>query len=76
MSLDPAVDISDPFNAKYSGWCKLNTCERKREIQIGDVCQYVSGDLMHMACARRVARQQTAPLCGTCWLYHPEGECP
>ena len=74
MSLDPAVDISGPFNAKYSGTCALDTCERKQVIEIGDVIQFVCDHVMHMVCARRVAREQTAPLCGTCWRYH-RGEC-
>lgn len=73
--IDPITELSDPFNAKYSGSCRLQHCEKNRTIEQGDVCQYVGGDLMHMVCARRVVRQQAAPLCGTCWLYHA-GECP
>lgn len=74
MTIDPITDISAPFNARYGGLCSLGSCERKQLIDHGDVCQYVEGQLMHMVCARRVAREQSAPLCKDCWCYH-EGEC-
>lgn len=74
MTIDPnSDDLSAPFNARYHGQCALMTCERGREIEQGDVAQYVLGDLMHMVCARRVVREQTAPLCDKCWQYHQGG---
>lgn len=75
MTLDPISDVSSPFNAKYDGACQLDTCMRHRVIEQGDVCQFVLGALMHMSCARRVVRNQAAPLCEKCWLYHAGG-CP
>lgn len=75
MTIDPIRDVSEPFNAKYTGRCSLMTCEKSATIEQGDVCQYVDGELMHMVCARRVVREQAAPLCTDCWCYHV-GECP
>lgn len=63
------------FTAKYRGTCALQTCERQREIEPGDACQYVDEELHHMVCARRVHRGQTEKLCTTCYLYHPAGDC-
>lgn len=74
MTVDPIADVGDPFNARYGGRCSLMTCERKFEIEIGDVCQYVNGEIMHHACARRWVRGQAAPLCQSCYCYHV-GEC-
>lgn len=64
------------FNAKYQGRCALPTCERRNEIEQGDVCQYVDGELMHMVCARRVERGQAEKLCPDCYCYHAGDECP
>ena len=80
MTIDPVSDVTDPFNARYTGTCQLPTCEKRRRgddhgtIEQGDVVQYVLGALVHMVCARRIVRNQVAPLCKTCWLYHA-GEC-
>ncbi len=68
--MNPISDLSAPFNARYAGRCTLMTCERRSVIEPGDVVQYVVDELMHMVCARRVAREQTAPLCEKCWCYH------
>jgi hypothetical protein len=73
---DRVMTLSDEFNAKYRGWCALQTCERRQEIEQGDVCQYVDGHLMHMVCARRVQRGQSENLCADCFQYHNSGECP
>lgn len=73
-TLDPANDVSPPFNAKYAGTCSLPTCERGGVVEQGDVCQYVLESLVHMVCARRIAREQTAPLCQGCYHYHEAGK--
>lgn len=65
------------FNAKYEGVCLAPDCSgtsRRGRIEIGDVCEYVDGELMHLSCAGRVRRGETTPFCGECWLYH-FGEC-
>ena len=77
MSIDPIHDVSPPFNAKYGGRCDLPTCEKNHgRVEPGDVIQCVGkgNGIMHMVCARRVVRNQAAPLCQTCWNYH-EGTC-
>lgn len=50
--------MSDFFNARYHGVCALPDCTRKREgeIEIGDVCTFVDGALVHLSCAGRVTR--------------------
>lgn len=67
-------ELSDPFNARYKGTCNLETCERRQRIDQGDVVQYIEGVIYHMVCARRIMREQVAPLCKDCWNYH-NGEC-
>lgn len=74
VTIDPVGDVSPPFNARYRGRCSLDTCEKGGDIEQGDVVQYLHDTLMHMTCARRIVRQQSAPLCSTCWCYH-QGEC-
>jgi hypothetical protein len=69
-----AILIKGVFTAKYHGYCSLETCERGGKIQQGDAAQYLNKFIYHMACARRVERGDTAPLCTDCYLYH-RGEC-
>lgn len=65
---------AEPFNARYGGRCSLDDCEKRGIIEIGDVVQYSDDELMHLRCARRTERGETAPLCDKCWCYH-KGEC-
>jgi hypothetical protein len=61
------------FNAKYEGWCMAPDClgtEKRARIEIGDVCEYVDDELMHLTCAGRVIRGETKSFCSECWLYH------
>ena len=64
----------EPFNARYGGRCPFDDCERQHIIEIGDVVLYSGDELMHLRCARRVERGETAPLCVECFCYH-NGEC-
>lgn len=63
----------EPFTARYDGACALPACERHGEIEQGDAVQYQDDELMHLACARRVRRDQAEPLCGECFCYHSGG---
>lgn len=66
------------FNARYDGRCHAPDCiggPKKGVIEVGDVCEYVDNELMHLSCGRRVMRGETLSMCPTCWLYHPDGEC-
>ena len=54
--VDPANDVSAPFNARYAGTCTLATCERRGVIEKVHVCKFVDGSLVQMACSRRIAR--------------------
>lgn len=69
------IDISDEFIAKYRGRCTLDACEHHHgDIDPGDLCCFVDGEIHHSRCAKRVQRGQSDPLCPTCWTYH-RGAC-
>lgn len=72
--MSQTIILTGVFTARYRGRCALDTCERGGVIEQGSTAQYADAELYHLACARRVERGDTAPLCKDCYLYHV-GEC-
>lgn len=72
--MSTGIVLTGVFTAKYRGRCALDTCEKSGIIEQGSAAQFADAELYHLACARRVARGETAPLCQSCYLYH-NGEC-
>uniref|UniRef100_A0AAU8GPU1 Uncharacterized protein n=1 Tax=Mycobacterium phage Pharb TaxID=3136626 RepID=A0AAU8GPU1_9VIRU len=64
------------FTARYHGTCAA--CPSR--IQPGDEVAFLSDRaLIHVDCEDNPLPAETArrhPVCGTCWLEHPKGECP
>jgi hypothetical protein len=51
---------SEPFSAKYDGYCHYLECDKRNEVEQGDCCEFFDGNLMHMRCARAAERAESA----------------
>ncbi|AFN37757.1 hypothetical protein FGG44_gp66 [Mycobacterium phage MacnCheese] len=63
------------FTARYRGRC--GACSTS--VQPGDEVAYMSdGALIHVDCedtSQDSTNVRRHPVCATCWLEHPKGEC-
>ncbi|AYR01668.1 hypothetical protein SEA_SCARLETT_68 [Mycobacterium phage Scarlett] len=64
------------FVARFPGRC--GGCPDR--VQPGDEVAFMSdGAVIHVSCEDDLAATTTEPrrhpVCGTCWLEHPKGEC-